>query len=82
MSTRMWQFFLKSGKERRAMTNASSQFVVEHDINEIEALQVPTKAVNRVSNALVSGEPRHLAEHFADQPDPLAYADCGSGCGQ
>ena len=28
------------------MTNSSAQFVLEHDINDIEALQVPTKAVN------------------------------------
>src|SRR5713101_4035783 len=28
------------------MTNSSAQLVLEHDINDIEALQVPTKAVN------------------------------------
>jgi hypothetical protein len=28
------------------MTNSSAQFVLEHDSNDIEALQVPTNVVN------------------------------------
>ena len=36
------------------MTNASSQLVLEHDLNEIEALQVPTKAVNAGFQLLLS----------------------------
>jgi MFS family permease len=36
------------------MTNSSAQLVVEHDINDIEALQVPTKAVNAGFQVLLS----------------------------
>ncbi len=36
------------------MTNASAQLVLEHDLNEIEALQVPTKAVNAGFQVLLS----------------------------
>jgi MFS family permease len=36
------------------MTNASAQLVLEHDLNEIEALQVPTKAVNAGFQLLLS----------------------------
>jgi len=36
------------------MTNASAQLVLEHDINEIEALQAPTKAVNARFKVLLS----------------------------
>ncbi len=36
------------------MTNASAQLVLEHDINEIEALQAPTKAVNARFQVLLS----------------------------
>jgi MFS family permease len=36
------------------MTNSSSQLVLEHDINDIEALQVPTKAVNARFQMLLS----------------------------
>ncbi len=36
------------------MTNSSAQLVLEHDINDIEALQVPTKAVNAGFQMLLS----------------------------
>src|SRR3989442_3105930 len=36
------------------MTNSSAQLAVEHDLNEIEALQVPTKAVNAGFQVLLS----------------------------
>ena len=36
------------------MTNASAQLVLEHDLNEIEALQVPIKAVNAGFQLLLS----------------------------
>src|SRR5947209_13941039 len=36
------------------MTNASAQLAVEHALNEIEALQVPTKAVNAGFQMLLS----------------------------
>src|ERR1700730_17490597 len=36
------------------MTNASAQLAEAHDLNEIEALQVPTKAVNAGFQLLLS----------------------------
>src|SRR6266487_2868677 len=36
------------------MTNASAQLAVEHDLNDIEALQAPTKAVNAGFQMLLS----------------------------
>ena len=36
------------------MTNASAQLALEHDLKDIEALQVPTKAVNAGFQMLLS----------------------------